>query len=204
MNIFYLQLQRLVGTSLQETRQTTQGGGMTDVFVGQIMMTGFGFAQRGFAQCNGQIMAIQQNQALFSLIGTSYGGNGVSTFQLPDLQGNALYGAGSSVDGAWQPAPQPTGEVGGSETVNLALQNLPIHNHLLNATTTAGTASRSAVNALIGTAAHSIYGPPTGANVQLATPTLQFAGGGLPHDNVQPFLVINFNIALSGIFPSRN
>jgi microcystin-dependent protein len=73
----------------------------------------------------------------------------------------------------------------------------------LNATTTAGTASRSAVNTLIGTAAHSIYGSLNGSNVQLATPTLQFAGGGLPHDNVQPFLVINFNIALSGIFPSR-
>jgi microcystin-dependent protein len=177
---------------------------MTDVFVGQIMMTGFGFAQRGFAQCNGQIMSIQQNQALFVLLGTSYGGNGVNTFQLPDLRGNALYGAGSSVDGAWQPAPQPTGEVGGSETANLTLQNLPIHNHVLNATTAAGTPGRSAINTLIGTAAHSIYGPPTGSNVQLATPTLQFAGGGLPHDNVQPFLVINFNIALSGIFPSRN
>jgi microcystin-dependent protein len=176
---------------------------MTDVFVGQIMMTGFGFAQKNFAQCNGQLMAIQQNSALFSLLGTSYGGNGVNTFQLPDLRGNALYGAGSSVDGAWRPTPQPTGETAGSETANLTLQNLPIHSHLLNATTVAGVESRSAANALVGTAAHSIYGPPTGSNVQLATPTLQFAGGGLPHDNVQPFLVINFNIALSGIFPSR-
>ena len=176
---------------------------MSDFFVGQIMMTGFGFAPRSFAQCNGQLMAIQQNQALFALIGTFYGGNGVSTFQLPDLRGEALYGAGTSADGSWQPAPEPAGATAGSETVNLNLQNLPIHSHLLNATTTAGSQGRSAVNALIGTAAHSIYGPPTARNVELASPTLQFAGGGLPHDNVQPFLVINFNIALNGVFPSR-
>jgi microcystin-dependent protein len=177
---------------------------MTDVFIGQIMMTGFGFAQRNFAQCNGQTMAINQNQALFSLLGTQYGGNGMSTFLLPDLRGNALYGAGSSVDPTWQPAPHLTGAVGGSETATVTLQNLPIHTHFLNATTTAGTAERAAVNTLIGTAAHSIYGPPTGSNVQLATPTLQFAGGGADHDNMQPYQVINFNIALSGIFPSRN
>jgi microcystin-dependent protein len=177
---------------------------MTDVFIGQIMMTGFGFAQRNFAQCNGQTMSITQNQALFALLGTQYGGNGRSTFLLPDLRGNALYGAGSSADPKWQPTPQVTGEVGGSETATVTLQNLPTHTHFLNATTTAGVAERAAVNTLIGTAAHPIYGSPAGPSVQLASPTLQFAGGGAVHDNVQPYQVINFNIALSGIFPSRN
>jgi microcystin-dependent protein len=177
---------------------------MTDVFIGQIMMTGFGFAQRNFAQCNGQTMAINQNQALFALLGTQYGGNGTTTFLLPDLRGNALYGAGSSVDPTWQPAPLSTGAVGGSETATVTVQNLPMHTHLLNATTTAGTAGRTAVNDLIGTGAHPIYGAPSGPTVQLASPTLQFAGGGAAHDNMQPYLVINFNIALSGIFPSRN
>lgn len=177
---------------------------MTDVFVGQIMMTGFGFAQRNFAQCNGQTLAISQNQALFALLGTFYGGNGIQTFQLPDLRGNALYGAGASADASWQPPPQTTGEVGGSETATLTVQNLPIHNHLLNATSTAGTAGRTAVNTLIGTAAHPVYGPPANGPVQLATTTLQNAGGGANHDNVQPMLVINFNIALAGIFPSRS
>ena len=177
---------------------------MTDVFIGQIMMTGFGFAPRTFAQCNGQTLAINQNQALFALIGTSYGGNGSTTFMLPNLQGNSLYGAGASADPSWQPSQEPIGEVGGSETATVTLQNLPMHSHLLNATTTAGAPSRSAVDALIGTAAHPIYGAPAAGSVQLAPTTLQSAGGGLPHDNMQPFQVINFNIALAGIFPSRN
>jgi microcystin-dependent protein len=178
------------------------GGAVTDVFVGQIMMTGFGFSPRGFAQCNGQTMSITQNQALFALLGTQFGGNGISTFQLPNLQGNAPYGAGPSFDGSWQPAPQPVGAVGGSETVTLTLQNLPIHNHFVNATTTAGTSPRSVINTLLGAAAHPIYGSPNGGPVQLTPGTLQAAGGGLPHDNIQPFQVINFNIALFGIFPS--
>ena len=176
---------------------------MTDVFVGQIMMTGFGFAQKNFAQCNGQTMAIMQNQALFSLLGTAYGGDGIRTFMLPNLQGNAFYGAGPSADPSWQPAQLPVGAVGGSETVTLAVPNLPIHNHFVNAVTNTGIASRTAVDALLGTAAHPIYGSPTGASVQLAQATLQPAGGGLAHDNIQPFQVINFNIALFGIFPSR-
>jgi microcystin-dependent protein len=175
---------------------------MSDFFVGQIMMTGFGYAQKNFAFCNGQTLAISQNQALFSLLGTSYGGNGVSTFQLPNLQGRAFYGAGNSADGGWQPSPLPTGAVGGTETVTVTVPNLPIHTHLMGATTTAGGNPRSVDNTLLGTAGHNIYGPPNG--VQLALGTLQYAGGGAAHANMQPFQVINFNIALYGIFPSRN
>jgi microcystin-dependent protein len=179
-------------------------GGMADVFVGQIMMTGFPFAPRSFAQCNGQLLAISQNQALFALLGTQYGGNGISTFQLPDLQGNALYGAGASADPAWQPQALVPGEIGGSETSTLSVPNLPMHNHILNAVTTTGTSPRSVVNTVLAIGGHAIYGAPTAGPVQLAPPSLQAVGGNLNHDNMQPFLVINFNIALSGVFPSRN
>ena len=177
---------------------------MTEVYIGQIMMTGFEFAPRNFAQCNGQILAISQNQALFSLLGVQYGGNGGTTFQLPNLQGSALYGAGASVDQSWQPAPLPAGAIGGTETATLTVPNLPIHTHALNATGVAGTGGRTAANSLLGKAAHAVYGPLLENTVPLAPNTLNPAGGGSAHDNMQPFLAINFNIALSGIFPSRN
>jgi microcystin-dependent protein len=203
MKICYLQSKRLDGTLFQNAGGWGEGG-MADVFVGQIMMTGFPFAPRGFALCNGQIVSITQNQALFALIGTQYGGNGTTTFQLPDLQGNALYGAGASADPAWQPQAQDPGTVDGSETVTLSVPNLPIHNHILNAVTATGTSPRSVVNTVLATAGHAIYGSPTAGPVQLAPPSLQAVGGNLNHDNMQPFLVINFNISLSGVFPSRN
>jgi microcystin-dependent protein len=176
---------------------------VAEFFLGQVMMTGFGYPQKNFAQCNGQLMPINQNTALFSLLGTSYGGDGMRTFQLPNLQGSAFYGAGNSADGTWQPSPLPTGAVGGSETVTVQVPNLPIHTHLMNATTTAGSSPRSVDNTLLGKAAHNIYGPPNSGPVQLALGTLQSAGGGAAHANMQPFQVINFNIALYGIFPSR-
>jgi microcystin-dependent protein len=179
---------------------------MSDFYVGQVMMTAFGFAQKSFALCNGQTLAINQNQALFALLGTSYGGNGTSTFLLPNLQGRALYGAGNSVDGGWQPSPVSTGTIGGTEQVTVLTQNLPVHNHVLSGTNANGATSRSAVNMLLGKAAHSIYGPPAAGPVQLAPATLQTSppNGGLPHPNMQPFQVINFNIALTGFFPSRS
>jgi microcystin-dependent protein len=186
-----------------KTDERDGGQVVTEVYVGQIMMTGFEFAPRNFAQCNGQILSINQNQALFALLGVQYGGNGSTTFQLPNLQGSALYGAGASVDPSWQPTPLPAGAIGGSETVTLTVPNLPIHTHALNATGVAGSPLRTATNALLGKAGHAVYGPSAGT-VPLAPNTLAPAGGGLAHDNMQPFLVINFNIALSGIFPSRN
>jgi microcystin-dependent protein len=176
---------------------------MSDFFLGQVMMTGFGYAQKGFAFCNGQTIGINQYQALFALLGTSYGGNGTSTFMLPNLQGRSFYGAGNSVDGGWQPPPQPTGTVGGAEQVTVTTPNLPIHNHLIGATATAGGNPRNADNSLLGTAGHNIYGLSNPA-VQLALGTLQSAGGNAAHANMQPFQVINFNIALTGIFPSRS
>lgn len=176
---------------------------MAEFFLGQIMLTGFGFAQKGFALSNGQILPIAQNQALFSLLGTTYGGNGTTTFALPNLQSSTPVGFGSSADPAWQPAPYNWGETGGVENVTVLYQQLPVHNHIGQGTTAAG-AQRNPVNTLYGTNSNALYAPANGAQVPLANSTVTAVGGNQPHANMQPFEVINYNIALVGIFPSRN
>ncbi len=179
------------------------GYGMTEVFLGQIMLAGFQFAPKGFALCNGQILPIAQNQALFSLLGTYYGGDGIRTFGLPNMQSRTPVGFGQSVDSSWQPAPYQIGEVGGVENVTLQPQQLPQHVHVATGTTSSGTV-RSPSNGLYGTNSANIYGPSSGAQVVLANQTVTPAGNGQPHANLQPYDVINFCIALSGVFPSRN
>jgi microcystin-dependent protein len=163
---------------------------MAEVFLGQIMMTGFAFAQKGFAFCNGAIVSISQNQALFSLLGTVYGGNGTTNFALPNLQSRTPVGFGSSVDPSWQPSPYALGETGGAENVTLLVQQLPSHNHV--------------GNALYGTTTNAIYAAPGGRVVPLATPTVTFVGGNQAHPNIQPYETINYNIAMNGIYPSRS
>ncbi|MFJ6328436.1 MULTISPECIES: phage tail protein [unclassified Rhizobium] len=176
---------------------------MSEVFLGQIMLAGFQFAPRGFALCNGQLLAINQNQALFSLLGTYYGGDGIRTFGLPNMQGRTPVGFGSSVDGSWQPSPYNIGDPGGVENVTLLPQQLPQHSHLATGTTNSGTA-RNPANALYGTNTTNIYGASAGAQVVMSSDTVSPAGGNQPHANVQPYDVINFCIALQGAFPSRN
>ncbi|WP_368518657.1 phage tail protein [Rhizobium sp.] len=176
---------------------------MSDVFLGQIMLAGFQFAPKGFAQCNGQLMAINQNQALFALLGTYYGGDGVRTFALPNMQGRTPVGFGPSADPAWQPAAYEIGEIGGSENVTLLSSQLPEHVHVATGTTSSGTL-RNPNNALYGTNTANIYAPSSGAQVTLSSQTVASAGNGQPHDNRQPYDVINFCIALTGVFPSRN
>lgn len=176
---------------------------MAEVYIGQIMLAGFGFPPRGFAACNGQLLPINQYQALFSLLGTQYGGNGQTNFALPNLQGRTPVGAGSSVAPGWQPSPYVQGEVGGNENVTLLESNLPQHTHSAAATTTAG-AQINPTNTLYGSSgAESIYAP-SGPQVPLNAQTLGLAGSNTPHANMQPFRVLNFNIALTGVFPSRN
>ena len=176
---------------------------MAEVFLGQIMMTGFGFAPKGFALCNGSIIAIAQNQALFSLLGTTYGGNGTTTFGLPNLQSRTPVGFGPSADPNWNPSPYQWGETGGVENVTLLSQQLPAHNHVGNATTAAG-AVRNPSSALYGTTTNAIYTAPNGRVVPLAAPTVTYVGGNQPHPNIQPYETINYNIAMSGIFQSRS
>lgn len=172
---------------------------MSGFYIGQIYALGFPFAPRNFAMAAGQILSIAQNQALFSLLGTTYGGNGVTTFALPDLRGRTPIGAFSA------PGLSITnlGQVGGSETVTLISSQLPMHNHAMNGTTSNGT-TRNPNGALFASTTSALHAPVSGGVVQLDPSTLAATGGTQPHPNMQPYLVINFSIALVGIFPSRN
>lgn len=168
---------------------------MADYYLGQVMPSGYSFAPRGFAMCNGQTLPISQNQALFSLIGIQYGGNGTTNFMLPDLRGRTPVGSSSSY---------PIGLMAGVENVGLTTQTLPQHNHL-GSGSTAAASLRDPVNNFYGAVSgEALYAPATGTQVVLNAATLSSAGGGQPHSNMQPFNVINFCIALSGVFPSRS
>jgi microcystin-dependent protein len=162
-------------------------------FLGEIRIMSFGFAPKSWAQCNGQLLPINQNQALFSLLGTQYGGNGQTTFALPNLQGRVPIHMGGS---------HTIGEVGGEQAHTLSLPELAVHIHVVNASTNVGNATNPN-NALLGKAPANAYGPPTqlgGLNAGTSLPS----GGSQPHPNMQPFLTLTFCIALQGIFPSRN
>ena len=174
---------------------------MADPFVAEIRIFPFNFAPKGWAFCNGQILPISQNTALFSLLGTTYGGNGQSTFALPDMQGNVPMhpgqGPGLSL--------HDLGEMSGSETVTLLQTEIPSHSHALMATTQAGNQATPVANSLAKTAGtFKPYLAPAGAPlVNLNFQSLPPAGGSLPHNNMQPYLTLNFNIALQGVFPPR-
>lgn len=181
---------------------------MAEYYLGQIMMTGFGFGQKGFAQCNGQLIGIAQNQALFSLLGTSYGGNGMQNFQLPDLRGRtpAGFGPSATVQNGY-----PLGMVAGQETVAIGIGETPPHSHAFNASTAAGVVTTPtkpmlyADASISGGGKESLYASAgAGPVVPLLPATIGMAGGNQSHPNMQPYEVINFNIALTGIFPSRN
>lgn len=176
---------------------------MTEVFLGQICTFGFQFAPKSFAWCNGQILPIAQNQALFSLLGTTYGGNGQTTFALPDLRSRTPVGAGNSVDPGWNPSPYNQGELGGTENVTLLSTQMPAHTHALAGNSTAAN-NRNPTNMFFGTTANPMYAATGQAQIALNPATIGTAGGTQPHPNVQPYLAINFCIALNGIYPSRN
>jgi microcystin-dependent protein len=179
---------------------------MSNYFLGQITMFSFGFAPKNWALCNGQTMAIQQNAALFSLLGTSYGGNGISTFLLPNLQA-ALPLCEGQAPGL---SSYVLGQVGGTANVTLLQNQLPSHNHTFNATKTNATSAT-----LPGTLpAKPTVGSPPAFYANQGSPPLVFLqmgagacgtqGQSQPHSNLMPSLTINFCIALSGIFPSRS
>jgi len=181
---------------------------MSEFFIGQIMLTGFVFAPKYFAQCNGQLLPVNQNQALFSLLGARFGGNGSTNFALPDMRGRTPIGFGPSADPNWQPSAPTLGQTGGAENVSLLPSNLPAHSHLLECASTAGDnrnpSGRSfANNASTSGPATPLYAAP-GTLVAMDPSTVAAAGGSQPHPNLQPYTTINFCIALSGIFPSRS
>jgi microcystin-dependent protein len=169
----------------------------TNPFIGQLIAVAFNFPPKGWAFCNGQLLAISQNQALFSLLGTTYGGNGQTTFALPNLQGRVALGAGQG--SGLQNYNQ--GQSSGEETHTLTIAETPTHQHTVTASAVAGSLPVAAAN-LLGNAAMYIASPPDPAagTDNLLGPV----GGSQPHENRQPFLVLNWCIALVGIFPSRN
>jgi microcystin-dependent protein len=181
---------------------------MSEFFIGQIMLTGFAFAPKYFAQCNGQLLPINQNQALFSLLGARFGGDGKVTFALPDMRGRTPIGYGPSADPSWQPTPAPMALAAGTETVTLVTDNLPAHSHLMDCSSANGdnrtpTGRLFANNTMNTGTPHALYAAP-GAMVPLSQSTVANSGGSQAHPNLQPYTTINFCIALSGIFPSRS
>jgi microcystin-dependent protein len=180
---------------------------MSSPFVAEIRMFGFNFAPTGWAQCNGQLLPISQNTALFSLLGTYYGGDGKSTFALPNLQGCAAVNAGQLKGGS----DYFLGQMAGEESVTLLTTEMPAHNHSFSVTTGAGTTNSSAGNQLgKGSSGNPVSGitqakmystaaPQTAMNPQ----AMALYGGSLPHNNMMPYLTIQFCIAMQGVFPPR-
>lgn len=172
---------------------------MADPFVAEIRIFPFNFAPKGWAWCDGQLLPLSQNTALFSLLGTTYGGNGKSNFALPDLQGRAPMhpgqGPGLSL--------HDLGETGGSETVSLLESEIPAHSHVFNASYADGISQTHVNEHMAAGIGIGQYAAP-GALTQLHPSTLAPAGGDQPHNNLQPFLTFYFNIALQGVFPPRS
>jgi microcystin-dependent protein len=163
---------------------------------------GFNFAPVGWAECNGQLLPISQNTALFSLLGTQFGGNGTTNFALPNLQGSFAVHQGPG-EGL---TPRSMGEVGGSATVTLNVNEMPTHNHLVKCSNKAGTTidPTGAIFAAAPTGNPPAYAAATGPWVDLSPQAVSNAGGGEPHENMQPYQVLNFCIAMQGIYPPRS
>ena len=183
---------------------------MSNPFVAEIRIFAGNFAPSGWAFCNGQILPISQNTALFSLLGTNYGGDGKSNFALPNLQGCApmYWGQGPGL------SQRDLGESGGEQYVTLLQSEMPSHNHTLSATTTTGTTATSTNNQLAlamagggkqggGSAVNYYSSNANQATTALAPTALALAGGSQPHNNLQPYLTLNYCIALQGVYPPR-
>lgn len=172
-----------------------------DPFVAEIRIFPFNFAPKGWAFCDGQILPLSQNTALFSLLGTTYGGDGKSNFALPNMQGNAPMhpGQGPGL------SPHDLGETGGSDTVTLIESEIPSHSHSLMSSTTNSSKPSPGGNVLARVTGASPYvaGTPAPPLVQFSSNALAPAGGDQPHNNMQPYLTLNFCIALQGVFPPR-
>lgn len=175
---------------------------MADPFVAEIRILPCNFAPRGWAFCNGQILPISQNTALFSLLGTTYGGDGRSTFALPNLQGSAAMPQGQG-PGLSQ---RNVGDQGGTNTITLLITEMPVHTHTVNGKVAGSMANPT--DMVWGTSsaakvAANFYAPAAPAPVNMNAGALAVAGGSQPHNNLMPYITLNFNIALQGIYPPR-
>lgn len=171
---------------------------MSEPFVGEIRMFAGNFAPRGWAFCDGQLLAVSQNDALFSLFGTIYGGDGRTTFGLPDLRGRIPIHPGSGPG----LSPRQLGARGGAENATLTVNQLPSHTHGLQASSNAGTDANPAGKVLGASPSVRLY-RPVAASVNMNASAITSVGGSQQHTNVMPFLCINFIVALVGIYPSR-
>ncbi len=171
---------------------------MAEPFLGEIKMVSFNFAPKGWALCNGQILPINQNQALFAILGTTYGGDGRTTFALPDLRGRTPISASDA---------HPLGQVAGAEAVTLTKDQVAAHSHTLLASAAPASTNVPTGNVIAKKARFGVdlFAAPNPAKiVGMASTALAASGTATPHDNMQPYLTVNFVIALRGIFPSRN
>lgn len=170
-----------------------------DPLIGQIMMVAFNFTPKGWAMCNGQLLSVSQYSALFSLLGTAYGGDGVTTFALPNLQGRVPihmgHGAGLSN--------YEIGQQAGFEQVTLTVADMPHHSHALAASSIFGELAEPNNNFIAPTTTRGNGGFSESANTVMAGASIVPAGGNQPHSNIQPYLTVNFIIALEGIYPPR-
>ena len=172
---------------------------MSEPFLGEIRMFGFNFAPRSWAFCDGQLVAISQNEALFSLLGTIYGGDGRTTFGLPEMRSRIPVHAGQG-SGLTQ---RRLGSKSGQESVTLVASQVPQHNHTVQASLSVADTPDSSGKVLADTAPREFYASPENLG-PLHSGTIGNSGGGQAHNNVQPYLAINFCIALAGVFPSRS
>lgn len=165
---------------------------MAEPFLGEIKIISWNFPPKGWAFCNGTLLPINQNQALFSILGTTYGGDGRQTFGLPNLQGRTPVHVGNGVN---------LGEIGGETAHTLNISELPTHNHVPVGSSTVGTLTSASGN-LWGSSSANPYN--SASNTAMNPSCVVPAGGNQPHENMSPYLVLNFIIALQGIFPSQN
>ena len=171
----------------------------SEPFIGELMLTGSNFCPQGWTMAAGQILPIAQNTALFSLLGTYYGGNGVTTFALPDLRGRTAIGIGQGPG----LTDRTIGEMGGTETVTLTQQEMPAHTHAANASTLAGNTANPAGALPARTLRTLLYRGGAPADTTMAPDAIGYAGGNQPHANMPPYVAMTWCIALQGIFPSR-
>ena len=172
---------------------------MSEPFVGEVRLFAGNFAPNGWAFCDGQLVPISENETLFNLIGTTYGGDGQNTFALPDLRGRVPVHQGSNGQSGFY----VVGEQGGVETVTLSAPQMPAHTHAMLASTTAASSAHAAADVLGSSAAMNLYGTGT-PNMAMDANALSALGGGQPHDNMPPYVALNYIVSFFGVFPSQN